>query len=71
MNNGNVNRVIEEFARLPLADKEYVSEILRKQVIESKRERLAARTEEARDNLRKGLVKRGGIKDLQEDLDSD
>jgi len=49
----------------------YVAEIIRKQVIELKRERLAQRTEEAKMNLKKGFVKSGGIKELLEDLESD
>ena len=71
MGNTGVNRVIEEFERLPLDDKEYVSEILRRQVIESRRERLVARAEEARSNFKKGLVKSGALEELLEDLEGD
>jgi len=57
MNNASVNEVIKEFGQLPSTDKEYVAEIIRKQVIELKRERLAQRAEEAKMNLKKGFVK--------------
>ena len=69
MNNTSVNEVIKEFGQLPSVDKEYVAEIIRKQVIELKRERLAQRVEEAKMNLEKGFVKSGGIKELLEDLE--
>ena len=69
MSNTNVNKVIEEFGQLPFEDKEYVAEIVRKQVIELKRERLAQRSQEAKENLEKGLTKSGTIKDLLEDLE--
>ena len=71
MGNTSVNEVIKEFVQLPSTDKEYVAEIIRKQVIELKREKLAQRAEEAKMNLKKGFVKSGGIKELLEDLESD
>ena len=71
MNNSSINKVIEEFSHLPPEDKEYVAEIIRKQVIEAKRDRLAERAQEARANFQRGSVKTGSLKDLMEDLDSD
>jgi hypothetical protein len=71
MNDPNVNEVIEGFSHLPPEDKEYVAEIIRKQLIEVKRERLADRAREARKNLKKRAVKTGTIRDLMEDLDRD
>ena len=71
MNNSNINKVIEEFSHLPSEDKEYVSEIIRKQVIEAKRNRLAERAREAKVNLERGFAKTGSLKDLMEDLDRD
>jgi len=71
MNNSNINKVIEEFRHLPPEDKEYVAEIIRKQLIEVKRDRLAERAREARMNFEKGSAKTGSLKDLMEDLDSD
>jgi hypothetical protein len=71
MNNSDINKVIEEFSHLPPEDKEYVAEIIRKQVIEVKRDRLAARAREAKENFERGAVKTGTLKDLTEDLDRD
>ena len=71
MSNSNIDKVIEEFSQLPPDDKEYVAEIIRKQLIEVKRDRLAERAREARRNLEKGTVKTGTVKELMEDLDSD
>jgi hypothetical protein len=51
MNNSDVNKVIEEFSHLPPEDKAYVAEIIRKQLIEIKRDRLADRAREARKNF--------------------
>ena len=71
MSNTSVNEVIKEFSQLPFIDKEYVAEIIRKQVVELKREMLARRTEEAKMNLKNGFVKSGGIEELFKDLESD
>ena len=71
MGDANVNRVIEEFDQLPLEDKEYVADVIRKQVIESRREKIAERAQEARTNLKEGRVKIGTIRELMEDLESD
>ncbi|MBU4286940.1 MAG: hypothetical protein L6406_24095 [Desulfobacterales bacterium] len=71
MSNTGVNEVIKEFGELPPEDKEYVAEIIKKQVLELKREMLAQRVEEAKMNFEKGFVKCGGIKELLEDLESD
>jgi hypothetical protein len=71
MNNSSINKVIDEFSHLPPEDKEYVAEIIRKQLIEAKRDRLAQRAQEARLNFERGSVKAGSLKDLMEDLDSD
>jgi hypothetical protein len=69
MSNSNIGKVIEEFSHLPPDDKEYVAEIITKQLIEVKRDRLAERAQEARMNLEKGAVKTGTVKELMEDLD--
>ena len=71
MSNTGVNEVIKEFSELPPEDKEYVAEIIKKQVLELKREMLVQRAEEAKMNFEKGLIKSGGIKELLEDLESD
>jgi hypothetical protein len=71
MENTDINKVIEEFGHLPLEDMEYVSEIIRKQLIEVKREALVSRVQEAKNNYTKGHTKTGNLRDLIEDLDSD
>ena len=71
MSDSDIHKIIEEFSHLRLDDKEYVAEIMRKQIIESKRERLAGRAQEARSNLEQGKVKSGTIRELMEDLESD
>jgi hypothetical protein len=71
MTDTDINKVIEEFSHLPPEDKEYVAEIIGKQVVEVKRERLVQRARVARENFEKGEVKTGAIKDLLEDLDCD
>jgi predicted DNA-binding protein len=71
MENVSVNKLIEEFAHLPLEDMEYVAEIIHKQLIDMKRTALAARAEEAKKNLRDGLTKMGSLKDIMEDLEGD
>ena len=67
----NLSNVIEEFGHLPYEDKEYVAEVLRKQLAEEKRERLSKRVAEAKSNYKKGEVKRGTIEDLRKDLEND
>jgi len=67
----NLNKVIEDFNNLPLEDREYALELIKKQIIEAKREAIAKRTEEANDNLKKGNVKKGNIETLRRDLESD
>jgi hypothetical protein len=71
MSDSNVNKVIEEFSHLPVEDKEYVAGIITKQVVDVKREMLAERVREAKENFQKGFVRTGTIRELMEDLDRD
>lgn len=64
----NVNSVIEVFGHLPYEEKEYVAEVLRKQLAEERRERLSGRVAEAKENYTKGKIKHGTIEDLRKDL---
>ncbi len=66
-----LNKLIEDFGQLPLDDKEYVVDIVGKQLVEAKRDALAKRAKEATTNLKKGLVKKGTVKDLYKDLEGD
>ncbi len=71
MSNTTLNKLIEDFSHLPLDDREYVIEVIKKQLIEAKRDNIAKRTKEAMANLKKGKIKRGTVKELYEDLESD
>ena len=71
MENTALNKIIENFSSLPLEDKEYVLEIIKKLLIEARREAIAQRAEEAMVNLKEGRVKKGTVQDLCKDLESD
>jgi hypothetical protein len=66
-----LNKLIEDFNQLPLSDKEYAADIIKKQLIEAKREAIAKRAKEAMANLKKGVIKRGTVKEFYKDLESD
>ena len=70
-NRGNVtlNKVIEDFRKLPLDEREYVVDIIEKQLIEAKREAIFRRGKRAISNLKKGDVKKGTVKELYKDLE--
>ncbi len=71
MNSTTIDRVIDDFKGLPLDDKEYAIEIIKKQLIEARREAIAKRAKEAMANLKKGMIKKGTVKELYKDLESD
>ena len=64
MSSTTLNKVIEDFNQLPLDDKDYVIDIIKKQLIEAKREAIAKRAETALSNLKKKKVKSGTIEEL-------
>ena len=64
-----LNKLVEDFSLLPLDDKEYALDLIKKQLIEAKRNAIVRRAQEAKANLKKGLVKKGTIKDLFKDLE--
>ena len=64
-----LNKLVEYFSLLPLDDKEYALDLIKKQLIEAKRNAIVRRAQEAKANLKKGLVKKGTIKDLFKDLE--
>ncbi|MEK7289426.1 MAG: hypothetical protein AAB067_04550 [Planctomycetota bacterium] len=67
----SLSNLIENFSQLPLGDKEYALDIIKKQLIEAKRDAIAKRAKEAMSNLKKGMVKKGTVKDLLKDLEGD
>jgi hypothetical protein len=71
MGHAPVNKLIEDFGDLPLEDKEYVAELIRKQLIEAKRDQLSRRAKQTSQNLSKGKVKQGSVEELLKDLESD
>ncbi|HNS79793.1 MAG: hypothetical protein WBJ54_08150 [Syntrophorhabdus sp.] len=71
MNGVTLNRIIDDFNELSFEDKEYAIELIQKQLIEAKRERIVRRSKEVETNLRKGKVKRGTMEDLLKDLEND
>jgi hypothetical protein len=71
MPNASVSKVISDFSVLPLDEKEYALDIVKKQLVEAKREAIARRAKKAMANVRKGRIKKGTLKDLYKDLESD
>lgn len=66
-----LNDVLKDFSLLPLSDKEYVVEIMEKQLIEAKRDDIAKRAKKAMKNLKKGAVKKGTVENLYKDIELD
>jgi hypothetical protein len=66
-----LNNMFDGFSKLPLSDKEYFLEVIKKRLIEEKRTKLALRIKEAEENYTTGGVKKGNVEDLLQDLDND
>ncbi|MGV8059876.1 MAG: hypothetical protein AB2L12_17935 [Smithellaceae bacterium] len=71
MGTATVNNLIEEFINLPLEDKEYATEVIKKQLIDAKREAIAKRAKTAMASFRKKTTKHGTVKDLYKDIEGD
>lgn len=71
MGSASISKIVEDFNHLKLEDKEYTAEIIGKQLIEAKRKAISKRAVEAVANLKKGAVKKGTVKDIYGDLESD
>ena len=71
MSTATVKNLIDEFIHLSLDDKEYFVEIIKKQLIEAKREAIAKREKTAMASFRKKMTKSGTVKELYKDLESD
>ena len=69
MSSTTLNKLIEEFSTLTVEDKEYAIEVIKKQLIEAKREAISKRVNEAMANRRKGKTKTGTVKELYKDLE--
>ena len=66
-----IDKVIDDFHNLSLDAKEYVTDILKKILIEAKREAIARRGKEAQINLKSRKVKTGNVEELYKDLEND
>jgi ribosomal protein S1 len=66
-----LNRLIEDFNELPMDDKEYAVDVIRKQLTEAKRNAIAKRAREAMANFKKGTIRKGTVQDLYKDLEID
>ncbi|HOX34947.1 MAG TPA: hypothetical protein PLO06_04565 [Methanoregulaceae archaeon] len=64
----SINTVLEYVDQLDRDDQEYLSELLHKRLIDSKRAAIAKRAVQARLNVQKGRCKTGSAKDLLADL---
>ena len=71
MSIATLDRLIDDFKALPLDDKEYALDVIKKQFTEAKRVSIAKRAKEAKSNLKKGAVKTGAVKELYMELESD
>jgi len=71
MGDTSLSRLIEDFNELSFEDRVYAVELIQKQLVEAKREKIVGRAKEAMANFKKGRVKRGSIEDLLKDLEND
>ena len=71
MANVSLSKVIGDFGKLPLDEREYVAGIIEKQLIEAKREVISRRAKRAILNLKRGAVRKGTVKELYKDLERD
>ena len=71
MGNVTLKKFIEDFKHLLIKEKEYALEIVKKQLIESKREVIAKRAKEASNNYKKGNFKTRDVKEPYKVLKSD
>jgi len=66
-----LNKLIEDFSQLPMDDKEYAVDVIKKQLTEAKRDAIAKRAKEAMANFKRGAIRKGTVQDLYKDLEID
>ena len=66
-----LNKLIEDFSELPIDDKEYAVDVIKRQLTEARRDAIAKRAKEAMANLKKGATRKGTVQDLYKDLEID
>ena len=70
MRSSDFQRVIENVETLPIEEQLLLIEIIRRRVIEQRREGLVSEVAEARQAYEAGDVRRGTVDDLLRELDS-
>jgi hypothetical protein len=65
----DINSVIEQFDALPLEEKAYAAEVIRKAYAEAARNALAERVKAVVRKQKAGKLKKGGVPDLLKDLE--
>ena len=71
MNSNAINSILNEIEWLSEDDKDYLLEIIYKQLVEYKRESILHRAKEAETNYNTGSIKKGSADDLLKDLKND
>jgi len=66
-----LNKLIEDFRDLPMGDKEYAVDVIKRQLTEARRNAIAKRAKEAMANFKKGVARKGTVQDLYKDLEID
>jgi len=66
-----LNKLIEDFSELPMDDKEYAVDVIKRQLTEARRDAIAKRAKEAMANVKKGAIRKGTVQDLYKDLEID
>ena len=65
-----VNKVLVSIEKLDVDDQTYVSEVLSRRLIESRRAEIAKRAKEAERAYKQRKTKKGSFKDLWKDLNA-
>jgi hypothetical protein len=68
MGNKTFQKALEIVESLPEEQRESLMDIVRRRLIEERRDRLAQSIEEAREEYKHGRVKRGTVDDLMHEL---
>ena len=71
MSTTTVSSVIDVFIQLPIDDKEYAVEVIKKQLMEAKREAIAKKARSAMAGFKKKTIKCDSLKESYKDLESD
>jgi hypothetical protein len=71
MQTATINEAYSIYNELQIEDKEYLLELIEKQIIEARRDAILSRAKEAEENYLKGNVYHGTVDELMEFLESD